>query len=261
MEDEWLLTPLSTGAEWSLEGLIWVAWVGLIHWETLPSSSGLRSRWQHMVPWQEYHGGSGFPRKSTTDEKGEGKRQIKAGASSGHESQQPTKAHGCLCSPAGVQRQKRRQVRVLGTDLNSQPTQWVSVFPSKTGTSSGQGSQQPAKACRSTWTEEIGFTLELEVNSHGSPRGKKGRWWRKKKKLVPWLVGFGECWKSLEGLEEKEERWHGSTGRAYDRQFRLLKLLQLRYFLFGGVEKIFPLRSKGIAFQQPQEFREKSMIP
>jgi hypothetical protein len=62
---------------------------------------------------------------------------------------------------------------------------------------------------------------------------------------VPWLVGFGgqchrchpasvanmtvpcligtctiflslECWKSLEGLEEKEERWHGSTGRACD---------------------------------------------
>ncbi|KAF8171456.1 hypothetical protein K438DRAFT_1852885 [Mycena galopus ATCC 62051] len=91
-----------------------VAWVGLIHWETLPSSSGLRSRWQHMVPRQEYHGGSGFPRKSTTDEKGQGKRQIKAGASSRHKSQQPTKAHGCLCSPAGA------------------------------GASSGHGSQQPA---------------------------------------------------------------------------------------------------------------------
>ncbi|KAF8169290.1 hypothetical protein K438DRAFT_1855511 [Mycena galopus ATCC 62051] len=124
-----------------------VAWVGLIHWKTLPSSSGLRSRWQHMVPRQEYHGGSGFPRKSTTDEKGQGKRQIKAGASSGHESQQPTKAHGCLCSPAGVQRQKRRQVRVPGTDLSSQPTPWVSVFPSKADTSSGHRSQQPAKAC------------------------------------------------------------------------------------------------------------------
>ncbi|KAF8171598.1 hypothetical protein K438DRAFT_1852505 [Mycena galopus ATCC 62051] len=124
-----------------------VASVGLIHWETLPSSSGLRSRWQHMVPRQEYHGGSGFPRKSTTDEKGQGKRQIKAGASSGHESQQPTKAHECLYSPAGVQRQKRRQVRVLGTDLSSQPIPWVSVFPSKVGTSSGHGSQQPAKAC------------------------------------------------------------------------------------------------------------------
>lgn len=45
------------------------------------------------------------------------------------------------------------------------------------------------------------------------------------------------------------------------RQFKLLKLSQLRYFLFGGVKKRFPLRSKGIAFQQPQEFREKSMIP
>ncbi|KAF8209850.1 hypothetical protein K438DRAFT_1810448 [Mycena galopus ATCC 62051] len=86
-----------------------VAWVGLIHWETLPSSSGLKSRWQHMVPRQEYHGGSGFPRKSTTDEKGQRKQQIKAGASSGHESQQPTKAHGGLCSPPGVQQQKRRQ--------------------------------------------------------------------------------------------------------------------------------------------------------
>ncbi|KAF8195146.1 hypothetical protein K438DRAFT_1826931 [Mycena galopus ATCC 62051] len=66
--------------------------VGLIRWETLLSSSGLKSRWQHMVPRQEYHGGSG----------------------SGHESQQPTKAHGCLCSPAGA------------------------------GASSGHGSQQPA---------------------------------------------------------------------------------------------------------------------
>ncbi|KAF8182719.1 hypothetical protein K438DRAFT_1839650 [Mycena galopus ATCC 62051] len=88
--------------------------VGLIHWETLPSSSGLKSRWQHMVPRQEYHGGSGFPRESTTDEKGQGKQQIKAGASFGHKSQQPTKAHGCLCSPAGA------------------------------GASSGHGSQQPA---------------------------------------------------------------------------------------------------------------------
>ncbi|KAF8156171.1 hypothetical protein K438DRAFT_1862336 [Mycena galopus ATCC 62051] len=92
----------------------WVAWVGLIHWETLPSSSGLRSRWQHMVPRQEYHGGSVFPRKSTTDEKGQGKQQIKAGASSGHESQQPTKAHGST------------------------------MTEKKAGASSGHGSQQPA---------------------------------------------------------------------------------------------------------------------
>ncbi|KAF8173513.1 hypothetical protein K438DRAFT_1772052 [Mycena galopus ATCC 62051] len=111
----------------------WVAWVGLIHWETLPSSSGLRSRWQHMVPWQEYHGGSGFPRKSTTDEKGQGKQQIKAGASSGHESQ--------------GRHEFRAQISAACQSLQ------VSVFPGrstttekKAGMSSWHRSQWPPKA-------------------------------------------------------------------------------------------------------------------